>query len=107
MGRKAKNHEILDELARVGISTTDAFRPVSQLSGGQRRRVSLVRALARTSDLLCLDEPYVGIDEESIDDIIAYTKERIFTRCVLFVSHNADIAQRLATMIVSLEEKQK
>jgi len=90
--REAPNAEILEELAQAGVAPDDAARPVSQLSGGQRRRVSLVRALMRPSDILCLDEPYTGIDEPSLDDIFAYTRSRIRSRSVLLVAHDPDVA---------------
>lgn len=96
------NDTILAELCQAGLSEQDAARPVSQLSGGQRRRVALTRALMRPSDILCLDEPYTGIDESSLADVVAYTLDRISTRSVLLSCHDADLAMSFSPVVVSL-----
>ncbi|MCL2470776.1 MAG: ATP-binding cassette domain-containing protein [Propionibacteriaceae bacterium] len=102
LGRKATNQEILAELERVGLAELDAGRPVGQLSGGQRRRVALVRALLRPAGLTCLDEPYTGIDEASLDQVIAYTQERITGKSVILVCHDTDIAERFNPYVVRM-----
>jgi len=102
--RKATNSDILLELDQAGLSEEDAYRPVSQLSGGQRRRVVLVRALMRDSDILCLDEPYTGVDEASLGSLIDYTLARIHSRSVLLVCHDPDVAERFSPSIVRLGE---
>jgi len=103
LSRKASTSEILDELAQAGLSDEDAYRPVSQLSGGQRRRVTLVRALMRDSDILCLDEPYTGVDEPSLPALIGYTLARIRTRSVLLVCHDPDIAERFSPSMCTMK----
>ena len=63
---------IRDALGRVGMSAY-AGRQIGRLSGGQRRRVFLARALAAEPDLFLLDEPVTGIDattQEEIMDIL-------------------------------------
>ncbi|MCL2736016.1 MAG: ATP-binding cassette domain-containing protein [Propionibacteriaceae bacterium] len=102
LGHRVAAAEILDELALAGLTSQDAGRPVSRLSGGQRRRVALVRALMRDCDLLCLDEPYTGIDEASVDEVVAYTLDRIEHRSVLLVCHDQQIAARFAPTTVRL-----
>jgi len=102
LGRKAGNSEILAELAQAGLSEEDAYRQVNNLSGGQRRRVALVRALMRDSDILCLDEPYTGVDSESLGALIDYTLIRIRNRSVLLACHDQDVAERFSSSIVDL-----
>jgi len=93
-GPEVSRRRILDELECAGLSPEDAVRPVVDLSGGQRRRVSLVRALMRDSDLLCLDEPFAGID--AVDDAVAYSLSRLANRSILLVCHDPEAAARFA-----------
>jgi ABC-type Mn2+/Zn2+ transport system ATPase subunit len=56
-------------LARVGLADFGA-RQVGRLSGGQRRRVLMARAIARDARLLLLDEPFAGLDAGAQHDLI-------------------------------------
>lgn len=60
-------HDLLD---RVGMA---AFkdRQIGQLSGGQKRRVFIARALAQETDVILLDEPFSGVDVSAEDEIMA------------------------------------
>lgn len=61
-------------LERVGLADKSA-RPIGALSGGQRKRVFVARALAQGAKLLLLDEPFAGVDITSQDIIIALLRE--------------------------------
>jgi lipopolysaccharide export system ATP-binding protein len=63
--RKQKLEELLAELGLTRLRTTLA----SALSGGERRRVEITRALASSPSFLLLDEPFAGIDPLAIADI--------------------------------------
>jgi len=63
-------------------------RPVRQLSGGQRRRVAIARALAAPADIVCLDEPFTGIDAASLPDVAARMAAGTQGKDVLLVTHD-------------------
>ncbi len=51
-------------------------QPVRTLSGGMRRRVSILRALAAEYDILFADEPFKGLDEKTKSQVISYFQEK-------------------------------
>jgi NitT/TauT family transport system ATP-binding protein len=74
---KIANEAIAAELRAVGLPEEAWWRPVRELSGGQRRRICLARALLPRAELVCLDEPFSGIDDESLPAVRAYTRDRL------------------------------
>lgn len=86
-GRTLPEKAILQHLEELGLS--DSVRlPVSQMSGGMRRRVAILRALLAEYDLLFLDEPFKGLDQETKEIVMADTRRRCAGRTVLFVTHD-------------------
>ena len=76
-------------LERVGLADVAAER-VRGFSQGMRQRVALARLVVRQADLLLLDEPYAGLDEEGknlVDDVIAHAGSRGGT--VILATHDA------------------
>ncbi len=71
--------------------------PASLISGGQARRVSLARMLARKPPLVLLDEPFAGLDRqlvrELIDDLVFWSQTMGFS--MIAVDHQAEVLQRL------------
>src|SRR5262249_24499740 len=69
----------------------------SRISGGQARRVSLARMLARRPPLVLLDEPFAGLDRqlvrELIDDLVSWSQTLGFS--MIAVDHQAEILRRL------------
>ncbi|MCP4635831.1 MAG: LPS export ABC transporter ATP-binding protein, partial [Methyloversatilis sp.] len=83
--RKARLDELLDEL---GISHLRKS-PAAALSGGERRRVEIARALATSPRFILLDEPFAGVDPIAVIDIqktIRFLKDRGIG--VLITDHN-------------------
>ena len=81
--------------------------PASLISGGQARRVSLARMLARRPPLVLLDEPFAGLDRqlvrELIDDLILWSRTLRFS--MIAVDHQAEVLKRLCPQqAVVLEE---
>ena len=69
-----------------------AYKKVSTLSGGEKSRVSIARALMADYDILLLDEPFNGLDDTTKDKVIKYIKEKTVHKTVLLVTHNNDEA---------------
>lgn len=81
--------------------------PASSISGGQARRVSLARMLARRPPLVLLDEPFAGLDRqlvrELIDDLAGWSQTMGFS--MIAVDHQAEVLKRLCPQqAVVLEE---
>jgi manganese/iron transport system ATP-binding protein len=75
-------------LARVGMEAF-AGRQIGELSGGQRKRVFLARALAQNATLILLDEPFTGVDVGTETAIIELMRALRDQGCLIFVStHN-------------------
>jgi ABC-2 type transport system ATP-binding protein len=74
--------------ARLGIAA-DLDRPVRELSGGNRRKVELVRANLHEPPLLLMDEATVGLDPKSRRDLLQAMHEDVRSRgaCVLWATH--------------------
>jgi len=89
-------------LGRVGLEKRAQER-VSALSRGQVQRLSLARALLHSPQILLLDEPDAGLDEEG--KILLETlldKHTASAGTILFTTHHLELAQRLSNRIVTL-----
>ncbi len=89
-------------LSRLGVENFETR--VGTLSGGQRKRVALARALIDRADLLVLDEPTNHIDAETI----AWLEEYLATTpgALLMVTHDRYFLDRIVNRIVELDRRQ-
>ncbi|MEQ1857126.1 MAG: ATP-binding cassette domain-containing protein, partial [Longimicrobiales bacterium] len=79
----------------------DPAQPFVSLSGGQKRRALLGRALVRDPDVLLLDEPTNHLDLDHIDQLESMLLR--FNGSVLFITHDRAFLQAIATRIVELD----
>lgn len=84
----------------LGLPAAD--RLVKGLSGGEKRRVALARALVSQPDLLLLDEPTNHLDAESIEWLEIFLRD--FKGAVLFVTHDRYFLNRVATRIIEIDD---
>jgi manganese/iron transport system ATP-binding protein len=85
----AKDRAAVDRaLERVNMQAY-RHRQIGELSGGQRKRVFLARALAQDGQVILLDEPFTGVDVKTEDQIVALLRElREEGRVMLVSTHN-------------------
>ena len=62
-------------------------QPCSELSGGMKRRVSLVRAMEAGAQCVLLDEPFTGLDEENRKKAEAYIRQKAGERILMLATH--------------------
>ncbi len=86
--RPVDREKVAAALARVNM-TDFAKRQIGELSGGQKKRVFLARALAQEGEVILLDEPFTGVDVKTEDAIIALLRAlRDEGKVILVSTHN-------------------
>lgn len=89
-------------LERFGLSGQIHKRP-SELSGGMKRRVAIARALVIPADILIMDEPFVGLDDELVLSITKEIMSLYSQKLIVMVSHSKKQAQGLSPITYNFE----
>ena len=95
--------DILNTLKKVDIDGLDK-KPVSKYSGGMKRRVAIVRALMADFDLLILDEPFKGLDDNTKGKCVALIKEMTKGKSVICVTHSEEDVKLFDARLIRIEE---
>ncbi len=82
-------------LLRLLVSSVDVHACVAELSGGQRRRVEIARALLCSGGAVILDEPFTGLDAAARDATAEVVLDLLDGRALLLATHDAADAQAL------------
>jgi manganese/iron transport system ATP-binding protein len=101
---KADYEAVEQALNRVSMQDF-RHRQIGELSGGQRKRVFLARALAQDGKVILLDEPFTGVDVKTEDQIIALLRElRDEGRVMLVSTHNLGSVPEFCDRTVLVKE---
>lgn len=77
---------------KLFLSDEDITKPVKELSGGQKRRVALLRAVLAKSDVLVLDEAGKGLDDETKTATFEFVRENLNGRTLICITHSGEDA---------------
>lgn len=95
--------EAMDYLEQVGL-TGQAAQRASQLSSGQKQRLSIARALAKNTDIIVADEPTGNLDSETGQQIMEILERLSNQKLVIMVTHNYDQAAPYVTRRIRLHD---
>ncbi len=102
---KQQNKEnAMDLLERIGLEDKANVYP-STLSGGQKRRIAIIRALAMNPDAILFDEPTSALDPEMVGEVLALIKELADDgMTMVIVTHEMGFAKEVANRMIFIDD---
>ena len=94
--------DIICDFQRLGMDMAALALPAGRLSGGQKRRTALLRALWAPADTLLLDEPFTGMDPETLGAAAALLAQKSAGRPVLLATHDREAIRLLGWPVIEL-----
>lgn len=101
-GRQNKQ-TIVALLSALGL-TDSLEKPVRSLSGGMKRRVAIARALLAPGELLIMDEPFSGLDENTKHTVLTCVKDHVKGKTILFITHDPAERDFLADQVIFMSQ---
>ena len=94
-GRKLSKNAAISAIKKLGLTDRDISCPVRELSGGMKRRVAISRAILADGDLIIMDEPFKGLDEETRQNTINFVSKYTKSKTLIVITHSPGEAQLL------------
>jgi len=103
--KKDDHDKVNAALERVGMSAY-RLRQIGELSGGQKKRVFLARALAQEAKIILLDEPFTGVDVKTESQIVELMRELKNAGCLMLVStHNLGSVPEFCDQVILINRR--
>ncbi|MCR5705721.1 MAG: ABC transporter ATP-binding protein [Acholeplasmatales bacterium] len=105
-GKRKKDYEsrVFELLQMVSLGNK-ANKLVSNLSGGEKQRVCIARALANDPKYILADEPTGSLDSVNGEAVLEYLKLlNMKNKTIIFITHNEDFAKKYSNRIISLKD---
>jgi len=96
-----KDFEVRKYLGRFGFYSSEVFKKVSELSGGELTRLALAKILLEKPNVLILDEPTNHLDILTIESMEQALKE--YTGAIIFVSHDQSFIENIANKFLLID----
>ncbi len=103
IGKEEAVRTAKEYLQQVGLGDYEHHR-ASQLSSGQKQRLSIARALAKNTGIIVADEPTGNLDSDTGDQILSLLKELSKDRLVIMVTHNYEQAAPYVTRKIRIHD---
>ena len=94
------NNEIIDYINSVGLTPR---KKVSELSGGMKRRVAILRAILAPSNLLIMDEPFKGLDRTTKELIMNLISKKAPDTTMIIITHDMSEATYFNSRIINID----
>lgn len=105
-GAKEKNPPLFNDITKLlGIEPLLKKR-IAYLSGGEKQRIAIGRALLSSPDILLMDEPLSALDQNRKEEILNYLEAipEQFNTPILYVTHNIQEAKRLSQAFIAINQ---
>nr|WP_233546297.1 MULTISPECIES: ABC-F family ATP-binding cassette domain-containing protein [unclassified Petrotoga] len=96
-----KDFEVRKYLGRFGFYSSEVFKKVSELSGGELTRLALAKILLEKPNVLILDEPTNHLDILTIESLEQALKE--YTGAIIFVSHDQSFIENISNKFLLID----
>ena len=103
--RKKIKNRVLNVIEKLKLSKFKNTK-VSKLSGGQKQKVAIARALVKETPIIVADEPTGNLDSESAREVIKLLSEVSKEKLVILVTHNLNQVENYATRIIKMNDGQ-
>ena len=102
-GRRYPAHELTAIIKRL-LPEDSLKKPVSEFSGGMKRRTAILRAILAPADIVLMDEPFTGLDPDTKRQAARIINEYTAGKLLLFSTHSKEDAALLGAEILRLDE---
>ncbi len=94
--------QIIEKMEKIGLFQSLETK-ISELSGGMKRRISILRAFLIEFDLIVMDEPFRGLDDETKEIVMNFVIQNIKGKTAIIITHNKDEVEYFAEKIKELQ----
>ncbi len=99
-----KSSEECEKELQELLEKEDFYKKTEELSGGMQRRVEICRAMIADADVVYLDEPFAGLDEETRVRTVSFIKKKAEGKLLIVNTHRTEDAEELGGELISTEK---